>query len=104
MYATQINVQIVLNETSNIIQFNYEYSNTSNADANKQVAIVGLKGDDSTDFFNRTTTSDWTSTTTTNDVSSGCIFSHSVLIPNGLTFTWTPGVNGTSEPIGDILN
>ncbi len=88
------NFQIVLNETSNTIQFIYDvpYVNTSGTHQ------VGLRGASSSDYNNRTTTTDWSSTTSGSSNSASCSVSNTIYPASGLTFTWTPPSPCTGTP------
>ena len=86
----KINLQIVLNETSNTIQFVYgDFVITNSAGVS---AFVGLRGNLYTDYTNRTYSSSWSSTTsgTSLDGSDFCQLSSSNFPSRGLTFTYTP--------------
>ncbi len=80
------NFQIVLNEGSNIINFIYDfpYVNASN------IFEVGLRGAASTDFNNRTTTSNWASTTAGTLNTATSTATNTIFPASGLTYTWTP--------------
>ncbi|KLT67688.1 GEVED domain-containing protein, partial [Flavobacterium sp. ABG] len=84
------NFQIRLNESTNTVQIVYgACSSNYNADVPVQ---VGLRGTSNADFNNRTTTSNWSATTTGNANSNTCRTNNSTLPANGLTYTWTPSV------------
>lgn len=82
-----LNFQIRLYETSNIVEVAYgsfaEITNTYNAE-------VGLRGSTNSDFNNRQTTNNWSATT------AGTANNHTVSISNtvypqtGLVYRWTP--------------
>jgi GEVED domain-containing protein/putative BNR repeat neuraminidase len=90
IYSTgnnEINFQIKLYETSNIIQFVYQPTVPTTSITDVQ---VGLKGAANTDFKNRTTTANWSATTEGTVNTATCYFNSSVYPANGLTFTWNP--------------
>ena len=92
-----LNFQIRLNETSNIIEVVYgTMVFTSNAEA----AQIGLGGSTNTDFNNRTTTTDWNATTAGITNTSSATYSTTVTPPiSGLTFVWTPPVPCAGTPV-----
>ena len=80
--------QIQLHETTNQVIIVYGTMTFNN---NTYRAQVGLGGNLSTDFNNRTTDTNWNSTSAGTANGSSCIFDTTVIPPvNGLTFVWTP--------------
>ena len=79
-----LNFQIRLYETSNKIEFCYGNNVKSTT---SKTAQVGLKGASSTDYSNRTTTTNWASTTAGTTLSSNCTFSSTVK-PVNIKFTF----------------
>ncbi|TXH53891.1 MAG: hypothetical protein E6Q89_08865, partial [Bacteroidia bacterium] len=79
--------QIRLSETSNQISVVYV---TMTSDATSNTAQVGLRGNSSADFNNRTTTTDWSASTAGLTNAATMTASTTVLPTSGLTFTWSP--------------
>jgi hypothetical protein len=99
------NFQIRLNETTNTINVVYNIQGpTSTTSTTFQ---VGLRGTSNTNFNNRTTTTNWASTTAGTSNSSTVTLSNTVKPTSGLTYTWTPPVipvcSGTPNP-GNTLS
>ncbi len=89
-----LNFQIRLYESSHAIVMVYGTNNFSPGfNVNAQ---VGLSGTNSTDFNNRTTASDWNSTTAGTNAAMGCAV-HGLITPpkNSLSLSWSPCVTGT---------
>ncbi len=89
IYSTGLNeldFQVKLYETSNIIEFVYKPETPTTSITNVE---VGLMGATNADFLKRTTSTDW-SATTSGLLADYCYFSTTVYPPLGLTFTWTP--------------
>src|SRR5437667_2510041 len=84
----EINLQIKLFETSNVIQFIYQPT-TPTSSYSMQVGLTGAVG---TDFINRTSTTSWSATTAGAAACSYVTESSAIFPSNGLTFTWTPPV------------
>ena len=98
-----LNVQIRLNEGTNVINVVYGavVFGTGNA-----AADVGLGGTIPTDFNNRTTTTNWNATTAGVANTDRCTMVNTVTAPaSGLTFSWTPppACSGTPTP-GNTLS
>ena len=92
-----LNFQIRLNETTNVIDIIY---GTMVFNATSNTADVGLSGSTATDFNDRTTTTDWNATTLGPLNTSRCTMLNSVTAPvSGTTFTWTPPVPCTGTPV-----
>jgi hypothetical protein len=99
------NFQIRLNETTNTINTVYNIQGPTSATA--RTFEVGLRGSSNTDFNNRTTTTNWSSTTAGTLNSSTVTLSNTVKPTSGLIYTWTPPVipvcSGTPNP-GNTLS
>lgn len=89
-YSGNYNFQIRLSEGSNIIQIRYGSCSTS---ITTSVSLqVGLRGATNSDYNNRTTTSNWASTSAGTANSATCTTKSTVNPASGLTYTWTPKV------------
>ncbi|MCB5247076.1 MAG: choice-of-anchor J domain-containing protein, partial [Candidatus Cloacimonetes bacterium] len=88
------NFQIQLHENGDEIVYAYGSFNAVNA-TTAQTVQVGLRGDDNTDFNNRTTTTDWTDTAAGTANNASCRINATVYPPNGLLFTFAPPQQGT---------
>lgn len=76
---------VATNQTIDIVYGTVVFNATSNT------ADVGLGGSVSTDFNNRTTTTDWNNTTAGGLNTSRCTMLNTVVAPvSGRTFTWAP--------------
>ena len=99
------NFQIRLNETTNTINIVYNIQGPTSTTT--RIFEVGLRGSLNTDFNNRLTTTNWSSTTTGTLNSSTVTLSSTVKPTSGLTYTWTPPVipvcSGTPNP-GNTLS
>jgi len=101
------NFQIKLNETTNTIQFVYNIlgPGLGTGSATATTFQVGIRG--ATAFNNRTTTTNWSSTTAGTLNTSTVTLSSTVKPASGLTYTWTPPVipvcSGTPNP-GNTLS
>jgi hypothetical protein len=99
------NFQIRLNETTNTINVVYNIQGPTSTTAT--TFQIGLRGSANTDFNNRTTTTNWASTTAGTLNSSTVTLSNTVNPSSGLTYTWTPPVipvcSGTPNP-GNTLS
>jgi hypothetical protein len=84
--ANELSFQVKLYEGTNVIQFVYQ-NGTGTATSAVQ---VGLRGASNAVFNNRTTTTDWSSTTAGVANNAQCTFNATVRPANGLTYTWTP--------------
>jgi hypothetical protein len=82
------NFQIRLNETTNTIDIVYNIQGPTSATAT--TFQIGLRGSANTNFNNRTTTTNWSSTTAGTLNSSTVTLSSTVKPSSGLTYTWTP--------------
>lgn len=92
--AGNYNFQIKLFENKGRIEFCYGLFSSPGTNFSE----VGLLGVNTLDFKNRSTLSDWSSTTAGSNVSDFCLVSSSVLPPPGLTFVFEP-VNYSIETI-----
>lgn len=81
------NFQIILHETSNVIDVVY---GGFVKNATPRTAQVGLRGNSNADFNNRTSTTDWAATTAGVANNATITLSTTVLPTSGQTFTWTP--------------
>lgn len=109
--TTSLNFQIVLHETSNLVEVVYGTC-TTDLTGNTNSAQVGLGGDDNTDYNNRKSGSSWANTTA-GTASNNKITLNSTTVPaSGLTFYWAPLPNtpatitenaGTSCATGAVL-
>jgi hypothetical protein len=99
------NFQIRLNETTNTI--NVVYNIQGPISVTTRTIEIGLRGTLNTDFNNRTTTTNWASTTAGTLNSSTVTLSNTVKPSSGLTYTWTPPIipvcSGTPNP-GNTLS
>ena len=82
------NFQIRLNETTNTINVVYNIQGPTSATA--RTFEIGLRGSSNADFNNRTSTTNWGSTTAGTLNSSNVTLSSTVKPTAGLTYTWTP--------------
>ena len=88
--------QIRLNETTNNIQIVYGTMTPNTTAGDFQ---VGLRGELATDFFNRTTTTDWAATTAGAASNAVCTMNATVYPANGLTYNFTyPATNVAPNP------
>ncbi|MGQ2984708.1 Ig-like domain-containing protein [Flavobacterium sp.] len=101
--TSSINYQIVLNETSNVVEVVYGSMATSSTAATAWVAEVGIKGPNNTfatNINNRTTTTDWNASVSGTSNSSKMSFNTTVTFPvPGLTFKWSPPAACTATPV-----
>ena len=88
VFGELYNFQIRLNETTNTINIVYNIQGPTSATAT--TFQVGLRGSANTNFNNRTTTTNWASTTAGTLNSSTVTLSSTVKPTSGLTYTWTP--------------
>jgi hypothetical protein len=93
-----INFQIKLFETTNVVSVVYGTCSTLST-SNNRAAQVGLKGSANTDFNNRTTTTDWSNTTAGVANNNTCRFRDLVVPVSGLTFSWTAPPPCTAPPV-----
>ncbi|WP_310555453.1 T9SS type A sorting domain-containing protein [Flavobacterium sp.] len=95
-----IDYQIVLNETSNIVDLVYGASFGS---ASASTIQVGLRGSVNTNFLTRATTTNWGATTVGATNAATVTFSATVLPVSGLTFIFTPPNPCTGMPVGGTV-
>ena len=88
VFGELYNFQIRLNETTNTINIIYNIQGPTSATAT--TFQIGLRGSANTNFNNRTTTTNWASTTAGTLNSSTVTLSSTVKPTTGLTYTWTP--------------
>jgi len=81
------NFQIRLQQTTNVIRFQY---GTMTASATNADYDCGLNGATAADFICRTTTTNWTASTAGVTNTANMSLSPSVFPPNGHTYIWTP--------------
>ena len=81
-----IDFQIVLNETSNVINYVYGFSLGSNLAIS--APQIGLRGATNAVFINRTGTGSWDTTTAGATNTNTVTFSSTALPSSGLTYTW----------------
>jgi hypothetical protein len=83
-----MNFQVRLNETSNTVQVVFGAMTWNSTSSTAQ---IGLGGTVNTDFNNRTTTTNWNTTSGGGSNTASCTFNTNVTIPvSGTTFTWFP--------------
>jgi len=83
-----LNFQIILEETTNKISITYDFpfvNSTTNI-----TSQVGLRGAANSDFNNRSTATNWSSTVAGTANNSNVSLTPTVFPTSGLTFTWTP--------------
>ncbi|MEI7977425.1 MAG: GEVED domain-containing protein, partial [Bacteroidota bacterium] len=98
----ELNAQIQLYEATGEVRM--VYGNC--AGIVTSTLAVGLNGNATTDYLNRTTTTSWATTTAGTANSATCSYSSSILPANGLTFSYTktiPACAGTPSP-GNTLS
>jgi hypothetical protein len=83
-----LNFQIRLNETTNIVELVYGKVLVSS----NSTCQVGLRGDANTDYFNRTTTTDWSTTTAGAANNVTMTLSTTIFPASGLSYTFTPPI------------
>lgn len=86
-YNEVFNFQIRLKETSDIIEIVY---GSFLVNATSTVAEVGLRGASNSDYNNRTTTTNWASTTAGGTNAAICTLSNTIYPSSGNTYTFTP--------------
>jgi hypothetical protein len=92
-----LNFQVVLNETSNAI--NVIYGTCTATSTGSLTSQVGLRGAASSDYNNRTTSTNWAATTAGASNSASCTSLNTIMPASGLTFTWTPPAPCTGTPL-----
>lgn len=102
--STDINLQIRLHETSNIIDFVYNMvTGVDTGQGLSYTAEIGLGGflvSDNSAFINRTvsgTSPDWTATSAGTVVSASCTINENMILPPGTLFRFDPFGVGISE-------
>ncbi|GAB4400656.1 MAG: hypothetical protein OHK0052_24240 [Anaerolineales bacterium] len=81
------NFQIVLYETTNVVEMKY---GTFTVNTTSSTPQVGIKGDSTSDYSNRTTTTDWAASTAGSSNAATMTLSSTVKPTSGLTYTFTP--------------
>jgi len=87
--------QIRLNETTNVIDV--VYGTVVNGTTTNTIQ-VGLRGPANTDFNNRTTTTNWATTTAGATNAATCSITSTVVPASGLSFKWIPPILCTGTP------
>ena len=109
----ELDFQVQLFETSNLIKFIY---NPENVSTSLSDVACGIMGSTNADYLTRTTTSNWSATTAGTNCSYNT-FNVNCFPPSGLTFIWTPPAtqpppapsllspdnNSTGLPLNDTL-
>ncbi|MFC4816941.1 T9SS type A sorting domain-containing protein [Flavobacterium sp. GCM10023249] len=90
-----IDYQIVLNETTNVIDVIY---GTAIGSATATTLQVGLRASTNANYNNRTSTTSWAATTAGLANNATITLNSTVSPASGLTFTWTPPVLCTGTP------
>jgi len=85
------NFQIRLVETSNQVKLVYGLMNNNATSTTVQVGLRAKPATEVTNYHNRETTSNWSSTTKGATPTASCTLSSSVYPANGLCFLFTPG-------------
>jgi hypothetical protein len=96
-----LNFQIRLYETSNIVDVIYGPVVTNPTLATYE---IGLRGNSTADFNNRTTTTNWAGTTAGATNTATVDMSPTVFPASGQTFTWTPPSGCTGAPVAGTSN
>ena len=84
--TSEINFQLKLYEGSNIIEFAYSPATITSG---FQTCQVGLSGIAAGDFNSRTTTTDWTATGASANITDQMTFNTTVFPPSGLSYFWS---------------
>lgn len=112
---SSLNFQIILHETSNVVDVVYGFMQFTYSSSS---CIVGLGGNDSSDFNCRTTNSvnNWNNTIAATSINNRCYTNEAVVKPvSGTTFSWKPNTLSTPSfnlskleiypnPVTNILN
>jgi hypothetical protein len=102
-----INLQIKLYETSNIVEF--IYGNVVYAGTGTGVQ-VGLRGQTNADFNNRAGNTDWSATTAGTINTSTVMLSNLIYPDSGLVFSWAPpspndaGITAINSPVAGTVS
>jgi hypothetical protein len=96
-----LNFQIRLYETTNVVEVVFGTMKFGTGTSTGTAAPhVGLGGSVSTDYNNRTTTTDWNATTAGGANNVGCAVNTGVIYPvSGTVFRWTPPVACSGTPV-----
>ncbi len=81
------NFQVTLSETSNVVDVKY---GAFTVNATSSTPQVGLKGASTSDYNNRTTTTDWSASTAGGSNAATMTLSGAVKPASGQTYTWSP--------------
>ena len=84
------NFQIRLQETTNWVTINYGTVTNNATVTTGQVGLRGVPANLTTNYANRSTTTDWNATTAGSAANSTCTLSSAVYPASGTTFTWAP--------------
>jgi len=95
--------QIQLRESNNSVVLSYG-AITAATVSTAQTVQVGLRGSDATDYNNRTTTTDWTASTTGTANNATMRISGICFPPLGLTYTFTPPQTGQPPLPAQIIS
>ncbi len=100
--ADDMDFQVKLYETTYVIEviYNTVVTGTAAASGTNDLAQTGLKGSTNTDFNNRSTTSNWSSTTAGGNNTASCTLSATVKPSAGQLYRWTPPACMASMPSG----
>lgn len=103
VFGELYNFQIRLNETTNTISFVYDISGPISTTSTTYQ--IGLRGSSSSDYNNRSTTSNWSSTVAGSTNISTVTLTNTVKPTSGFSFTWTPiPPNCVSSPTSPTNN
>ncbi len=92
-----LNFQIVLNETTNVIDI--VYGTCTATSTTSYICQVGLRGAANTDFNNRSTATNWAATTAGASNTASCTSLNTIMPASGQTFTWTPPPPCSGTPL-----
>jgi len=81
------NFQVTFYETTNVVEIKY---GAFNVNATSSTPQVGIKGASTSDYSNRTTTTNWSASTAGDSNSATMTLSTTVKPASGQTYTWTP--------------
>jgi hypothetical protein len=101
-FGEVINFQIILNETSNTINFVYNILGPSSTSA--LTPQVGIRGLLNTEYNTRSSTTNWSSTTSGSVNTSSITYSSTVKPSTGLTYTWTPPTPCSGSPTAGTIS
>ncbi|MFO8144252.1 MAG: right-handed parallel beta-helix repeat-containing protein [Candidatus Syntrophosphaera sp.] len=84
------NFQIRLEETTNKVVIAYGTVTNNATDTSAQVGLRGAPANPATNYANRSTSDDWSSTSAGTAATDNCTLSSTVYPSSGTTFSWTP--------------